>query len=186
MKKNLLSVSFVFILIVSAIPVVSAQSKGPKTVRDFFMLLPGKVFSIECCLHRNPRIAKEVYLKKYLETEDTPNGYMKGGGDGAQDGFEMALFKRPDGTYLIGFYTIGEGGVEDVPFAFFLQYKSGRWTDISKTAVPGYDPLTKIYQLPRRETTVEVFQKDETAGDFNRGKELYDLTWKNGKFTIKK
>ena len=164
----------------------SAQSKAPKTVRDFFMLLPGKIFSIECCLEKTPKASKEKYLEKYLETEDIANGYLKGGGDGAQDGFEMALFKRADGSYLIGLYTVGEGGVEDTPFTFFLNYKNGRWTDVSKSAVPGYDPLTKIYEIPRVGTTVEVFQKDEAASDFNKGKKLYDLIWQKGKFTIKK
>lgn len=181
-QKALLAIVFLIL----AVPAGYAQSKAPKTVRDYFMLLPAKVFSIECCLERTPKLSKEAYLTKYLEIEDTANGYMKGGGDGAQEAFEMALFKKPDGSYLIGFYTVGEGGVEEVPFAFFLQYKAGRWTDVSKTVIPGYDPLTRIYQIPRHGTTIEVFQKDEAADDFNKGKKLHDLLWKNGKFTIKK
>ena len=146
------------------------------------MLLPGKYFSIDCCMESTPKKSKEKYLKQYLDVEDTANGYMKGGGDGAQDAFEMALFKKPDGSYLIGFYTIGEGDVEDVPHTVFLQYRAGRWTDVSKTAVPNYDPKKYIYQLPRQGTTVEVFQKDEAGSDFNKGKKLYDLSWSKGKF----
>lgn len=170
MKKNLFYLSFGFITVIFAALSVTSQSKGPRTVRDYFMLLPAKVFSIECCLERTPKLSKEAYLKKYLEIEDPANGYMKGGGDGAQEAFEMALFKKPDGSYLIGIYTVGEGGVEEVPFVFFLQYKAGRWTDVSKTVIPGYDPLTRIYQLPRHGTTIEVFQKDEAADDLIKAK----------------
>ena len=182
MKKNLFYKSFIFIALVLTASAVSAQSKGPKTVRDYFMLLPGNYFSLDCCGGYSTKAGKEKYLKQYLDVEDTANGYMKGWGDGAQDAFEMALFKKPDGSYLIGFYTLGEGDLEDVPYTVFLQYSAGKWTDVSKTAVPNYDPKKNIYQLPRNGTTVEVFQKDEAASDFNKGKKLYDLTWAKGKF----
>lgn len=176
------------ILLVVLIASVSAfaQAKGPKTVRDYFMLLPGKYFSLDCCMmEKTPKAAKEKYLKTYLDVEDTANGYMKGGGDGAQEAFEMALFKRPDGSYLVGFYTVGEGGPEDVPYTRFLRYSGGRWTDVSKTVVANYDPVKRIYEVPREGTTVQVFEKDE-AGDWYKGKKLHDLEWKNGTFTVKK
>jgi hypothetical protein len=180
--RKIFNAAVIFIVIAMAVLSVSAQSKGPKTVRDYFMLLPGKYFSLDCCGGKSTKEGKEKYLKQYLDVEDTANGYMKGWGDGAQEAFEMALFKRPDGAYMIGFYTIGEGDVEDVPNTVFLQYRAGRWTDVSKTAVPNYNPKKNIYQLPRNGTTVEVFQKDEAASDFNKGKKLYDLTWAKGKF----
>ncbi|HEX8735723.1 MAG TPA: hypothetical protein VF721_10395 [Pyrinomonadaceae bacterium] len=162
----------------------AAQTKQPKTVRDFFMLLPAKYFSLDCCMDKNYRRGKEKYLKQYLIVEDAANGFMSGGGDGAQEGFEMALFKRGDGSYLIGFYTEGEGGPEDVPWCVFLDYKNGKWTDVSRAVVPNYDAVKRIYQLPRRGTTIEVFQKDENGEGFYRGKKLYDLIWQNGKFTV--
>jgi hypothetical protein len=185
MKKNLLQTTFVVITLIFAASAIPAQSKAPKTVRDFFMLMPSKYFSLDCCMEKTPKASKEKYLSQYLDVEDTANGYMKGYGDGAQEAFQMALFKKADGSYLIGFYTIGEGDVEDYPWTVFLQYRPGRWTDVSKTAVPGYSPKKLIYELPRKGTTVEVFQKDETASDFSKGKKLYELVWKNGKFTKK-
>jgi len=181
-SKNYLYTSFLLIALVLTASAVSAQSKGPKTVRDYFMLLPGQYFSLDCCGGKSTKEGKEKYLKEYLAVEDTANGYMKGYGDGAQDAFEMALFKKPDGSYVIGFYNIGEGDLEDVPNTVFLQYRAGRWTDVSKTVVPSYAPKKNIYQLPRNGTTVEVFQKDEAASDFNKGKKLYDLSWAKGKF----
>jgi hypothetical protein len=186
MKNNLLQTSLFLIVLIFAVTAISAQSKAPKTVRDYFLLLPSKYFSLDCCMESTPKKSKEKYLEQYLDVEDTANGYMKGNGDGAQEAFEMALFKKTDGSYLIGFYTIGEGGVEEVPYTVFLQYRAGRWTDVSKTVIPGYAPTKRIYQIPRQGTTVEVFEKDEAASDFNKGKKLHDLVWKNGKFAVKK
>lgn len=164
----------------------SAQVKQPKTVRDFFMLLPGKYFSLDCCMNKSVRKAKEQYLRQYLNVEDAANGYMSGGGDGAQEGFAMALFKRSNGTYLIAFYTYGEGGVEDTPWCVFLDYKNGKWTDVSRTVVPDYDAAKYIYELPRRGTTIEVFAKDEMGEGFYKGKKLHNLAWQNDKFAVKR
>jgi len=51
--------------------------------------------------------------------------------------------------------------------------------------IPNYNPQKNIYEPRRKGTTVKVFQKDENGSDFNKGKKLYDLIWKNGKFTIR-
>lgn len=161
---------------------VSAQSKQPKTVRDFFLALPDKYFSLDCCMTMPHAKQKPEYLKRYLKTEDTANGYLAAYGDAAQEGMVMALFKRPNGTYLIGFYTYGEGGAEDTPWTVFLDYKNGKWTDISRSTVANYDKSKYIYELPRNGTTIEVFSKDENGPDWYKGKKLHDLAWKNGKF----
>jgi hypothetical protein len=128
---------------------------------------------------------KAEYLKRYLTVEDTANGYMSGSGDAAQEGFVMALFKRPNGTYLIGFYTEGEGGVGDTPWTVFLNYSAGKWTDVSRTVIANFNKTKYIYILPRHGTTVEVFATDENADGY-KGKKLHDLAWKNGKFLRQK
>ena len=160
---------------------ISAQSKAPKTVRDYFMALPDKYFSLDCCMMLPKSKRKAEYLKRYLVTEDAANGYMKASGDAAQEGFVMALFKRPNGSYLIGFYTEGEGGAEDTPWTVFLNYNAGKWTDVSRSVVAGHDKSKYIYELPRKGTTVEVFSKKEDAEGY-KDKKLYDLVWKDGKF----
>ncbi|HEX8246691.1 MAG TPA: hypothetical protein VF599_00785 [Pyrinomonadaceae bacterium] len=164
----------------------AAQTKQPKTVRDFFMLLPARYFSLDCCIGKDLRRSKQEYLERYLNVEDAANGYMSGAGDAAQDGFAMALFKRANGTYLIAFYTYGEGGVEDTPWCVFLDYKNGKWTDVSRAVVPNYNAQKYIYELPRQGTTIEVFGKDEMGEGFYKGKKLYDLIWQNGKFSVKR
>ena len=167
--------------------IIETQAKQPKTIRDFFMLLPEKYFTLESCFpekDKDCRKAKLDYLKTFAEIEDTENGYLKGGCDGAQSCMEMALFKRPDGSYLVGLATSAEMIEEN----FFLDYKNGKWTDVSAKIVPGFSKKN-MYDLPRYGTTIEVFAKKiiEKGDDYEvseKGEKLYDLEWKNGKFTI--
>jgi hypothetical protein len=184
MKRILAFLPAVFLILTFP---AAAQSKKPKTVRDFFMALPAKYFSLDCCYDiKDARQAKEKYLATYLNVEDTINGYMSGYGDAAQEGFVMTLFKRSNGTYLIGFYTYGEGGVEDTPWTVFLDYDRGKWTDVSRQLIPDYSKEKFVYELPRYGTTVVVFEKDENGEDWNRGKKRHDLVWTKGKFIIRK
>lgn len=184
---RLLAVSIVFLMAFAA----QAQSKQPKTVREFFNLLPQKYFPLEGCSDnptaRNCDRARGEYLKSFLEVEDTANGYMKGGCDGAQSCFTMALFKRPDGAYIIGLTT----SFEDVEESRFLEYTRGRWKDVSAQVVPEYSKR-KVYDLPRYGTTVKVYElkiekiPGEGLEQRERGAKLYDMVWKDGRFTIKK
>lgn len=165
-----------------------AKDTSPRTVRDFFMLLPEKYFVLESCdkaKDRDCRKAKLDYLKTFADVEDTANGYLKGGCDGAQSCMEMALFKRPDGTYLVGLATANEAMNDN----YFLNLADGKWTDVSADVVPGFSKMN-MYELPRFGTTVQVFAKKiiEKGPDFEaseKGEKLYDLEWKNGKFTKK-
>ena len=170
---------FAFAITLAASLTAAAQQKEPKTVRDFFMSLPEQYFSLDCCLYkRTYRQAKIEYLKRYLMVEDTPNGFMSGGGDAAQEGFEMALFKRADGSYLVALYTYGEGGIEDTPWCKFLDYSKGKWTDVSRRVVPDYSKEKYEYKLPRRGTTIEVYTKVEEG----EPTKLYDLVWNKSRF----
>lgn len=164
-----------------------AQNRGPKTVRDFFMLLPEKYFTLEGCdrdKDKGCKTAREDYLKAFGEVVDIQNGYIKGGCDGGQACIEMAIFKRPDGKYLIGVATFAEMMNSN----YFLDYSNGEWTDLSATAVPEFSKKY-MYELPRIGTAVKVFEKKiiEQGDDFEaseKGKKLYDLKWQDGKFTI--
>jgi hypothetical protein len=166
----------------------TANVSGPKNVREFFMLLPEKYFVLEGCERdkdKDCKKAREDYLKTFGEV-DIANGYIKGGCDGAQACMEMAIFKRPDGTYLVGLATEAEM-MNDF---YFLDYKNGAWSDVSNSVVPEFSKKN-MYVLPRHGTTVQVFAKKivEKGDDYEtseRGAKLYDLEWKDGTFAKKR
>jgi hypothetical protein len=167
---------------------VAAQT-GPRTVMDFFALLPDKYFGLEGCdraTDKDCKKAREDYIKTYGEVVDVKNGYFKGGCDGAQTCIEMAIFKRPDGSYLVGIATFAEM-MNDF---YFLDYAGGKWTDVAADAVPEFSKKN-WYELPRVGTTMKVYSKkivEETA-DYeisDKGKLMYELAWKDGKFTRQK
>jgi hypothetical protein len=163
------------------------QPSGPKNVRDFFILLPEKYFTLEGCdreKDKDCKKAREDYLKTYGEV-DIANGYINGDCDGGQACIEMAIFKRPDGTYLVGVAT----SAEMLNDYYFLDYKNGSWSDVS-SSVPEFSKKN-MYEFPRNGTTIQVFAKKitEQGPDYEaseKGAKLYDLIWKDGKFTIKR
>lgn len=187
MRKFPILVSALAAALVLTCAATAAQTRKPKTVREFFELLPQKYFPLEGCgaepTKANCDRARVDYLKTFLEVEDTANGYMKGGCDGAQSCFHMALFKRPDGTYLVGLTTAHESSEQ----SYFLEYAGGAWRDVGARVVPGYGE-DKVYELPRYGTTVAVYENRLVEGEGwrERGGKLYDLAWKGGKFTIVK
>ena len=185
MKRKLLSLA---IALGVATVTAAAQNPQPKTVRDFFMLLPAKYFEVGCCGadgKTDLKTAHRLYLDAFLRVEDTANGYLEGGCDGGQSCISMALFKKPDGTYIVGVHTADTMYEHN----YFLEYRGGRWHDVSAKVVPGFS-RDKGYALPRYGTTVEVLSTrvieriSPTQVVREPGPKLYDLVWKNGKFTI--
>ncbi len=161
------------------------QTKQPRTVRDFFNLLPQKYFPLEGCEPQkdvNCERARREYVKNYLEVEDTANGYWKSGCDGAQTCLQMALFKRSDTTYIVAVQTLNE--TEETNY--FLEYRDGKWSDISAQVIPDFSDKN-IYELPRKGTIVKVFKKNFPEPEYSeRGAKIYDLEWKDGKFVRQK
>lgn len=171
----------------SALESETTAQAEPKSVRDFFMAFTQDVFYLEGCEEsKDPgcQKAKKKYLETYLEVEDTKNGYLSAGADGAQAALIMTIFKRPSGKYIVAVNQFGEIGDD---YNFF-EYENGLWKDISKDVIPEYS-TGHIYELPRFGTTIRVFKKividsDGVIDMTEKGEKLYDLTWKDGKFTI--
>ncbi|MBS1792566.1 MAG: hypothetical protein JSS81_01860 [Acidobacteria bacterium] len=177
-------IKLLILLICLSALAAGAQTGQPRTVREFFNLLPQKYFALEGCepaKDRNCEKARREYVENYLEVEDKSNGYWKSGCDGAQSCLTMALFKRPDRTYIVALKVENE----DLSTNYFLEYKNGRWTDIGAQSVPKFS-RNNIYELPREGTTVEVFARNKSDAAEEKGEKLYDLVWKNGKFSVKR
>lgn len=168
-------------------PTPARPAGEPSNVREFFDLLPEKYFVLEGCDRENDKDckkAREEYLKILPSTVDLKNGYLQGGCDGAQACITMAIFKRPNGSYLVGVATAHEMGGD----FYFLDYAGGQWRDAS-SEVPQFSSKT-WYELPRVGTTVPVFERKvtEKGDDYEvteKGRKLYDLVWKDGRFTKK-
>jgi hypothetical protein len=189
-KENSMQKKILFLVLTVALFGIPAyaQTKQPKTVRDFFNLLPRKYFEIGCCgVHNEPDLEKAhaKYLETFLRVEDTANGYLEGGCEGGQSCISMALFKRPDGTYIVGVETTNTMYEHN----YFLEYRNGRWYDISAKVIPQFSK-NKLYSLPRYGTKIEVFAKkiiervsdDQVINEM--GPKIYDLVWINGKFIL--
>ena len=167
-----------------------AQSSKPKTVRDFFNLLPQKYFEIGCCgVYAEPDSEKAhaKYLETFLAVDDAANGYLEAGGEAGQGSIKMAIFKKTNGTYIIGIETADEMYEHN----YFLEYRNGKWFDVSSKVIPQFGK-NKFYSLPRYGTKIEVFAKKviEKVSDeqviYETGEKLYNLVWSGEKFTIKK
>lgn len=193
MKKHLKIISLSFLILAVCCCVAQAQTKAPKTVRDFFNLLPQKYFTLEGCFPAKDKgceKARREYIQNFLEIEDTANGYWKSGCDGAQSCLEMTLFKRLNGTYIVAVYT----AAEMMNNYYFLEYRNGQWFDVSKQIVPQFSKKN-MYELPHYGTTVKVFAKKIIESSSKPGEEyevsekgakLYELVWKDGKFTVQR
>ncbi len=165
---------------------VPLHSTLPRTIREHFMQLPAKYFTLEGCepaTDKGCQRAKLEYLKTFAEIEDTKNGYLKAGCDGAQACIEMAIFKRPDGSYIAGVATFAE-----MMNDFYFLDPANDWADVSKEIVVRYRK-SQWYELPRIGTTMKVYSKKviEKTDEFEiteRGDLLYSLDWKDGKFHL--
>ena len=162
----------------------SAQKRDDSILKRVFKAIPSDYFAIYCCDGN-----ADEFLKKHVKIEDDANGYMEGADDDDPQyaSFEMTLFPRPDGSYLVGLHSEAERWSD----YYFLDYRNGKLRNVSKT-IPQYS-LENIYELPRKGKTIHVYRKKydhpgRPLGADNgvkRGKALYDLEWQDGKFVVK-
>nr|MBA2736146.1 hypothetical protein [Pyrinomonadaceae bacterium] len=165
---------------------------APKTVMDFYLLLPaGEVKGLEV---KN--------RKSFVAIEDTRNGYLKltapkNNNDWEKDDWmEIALFKKLNGEYVVGITSVGctatcSGGIG------FLEYRGDRFVDVSDAIYPltreiqykqylrkkrpeqpglGESTFSSVSQLPRDGKTIKVRFTGEKGKEFM----LFEMTW-NGK-----
>lgn len=177
---------------------ISAQKKPPRTVEDFYLLLPAKYIQ---------PLAAAKDRRKLIKTRDVANGYLYLSGASAMPDWEgwaeIALFKKSNGEYVVGVVdgscaTMCYSGIE------FLEYQNGKWTEVTSRVLPDIsermvlekykklfpedtdynaeNPPYLNYELPRKGTTV-VVNANEAGAD---NTPLFELIWTGAKFELKK
>jgi hypothetical protein len=164
----------VFIIVVAVVgaQLASAQTANPSTVRDYFLLLPDKYFEVT-----PEKRAKWMLDSKAGAIVDVKNGYLRAIGDGAQMSIIVCLFKKHDGTYIIGVDAVSWEGA-DYSRLNFYRYDSGKFIDVTKSIVPVALPQEHWYEMPRYGTTIRVGTQ--------KHRHLYDLVWSGRRFLVRR
>jgi hypothetical protein len=175
---------------------VSAQGSSPKTVTDFYYLLPAKFFAPSEYTPGKPTLRN--YRKSAIKTEDIKNGFLEIQEPAVEGRAEVAIFKKADGKYIVGISQTdcGPSCAGDVTF---LSYEKGNWREITGQVFPeiteaqvneaynrkkiGKDDQSGllVYQLPRTGTTVKVI----TGDDYLPEVVLFEFGWNGAKFVLK-
>ncbi|MEW6738230.1 MAG: hypothetical protein AB1489_43555 [Acidobacteriota bacterium] len=151
------------------IAVVAWQAE-PKNVKDYYLLIPEKFILLS-------RETREQLLSDPGMTVDIGNGYLSYNASDNPEEFELALFKRPDSSYLVAFSIPYDSDFPDnTSLLYFLRYEKGSWRDVTKETLPLPFNKRLTYRLPRLGTTIKVINE--------KGKKVYDLIWSGGKFEI--
>ena len=134
------------ILSLAAAPTISAQrktakSKTPRTVTDFYMLLPAKYF---------PFVDRVKKRRDLIESENIKLGYLNFAGNRPFMPLEneMLLLRRMSGAaMLVIAYTDCSDDCQAV--LRFVEYENGRWTEAD--AAPKFD-VAQMRAIYRRKT----------------------------------
>lgn len=199
MKKVILLISVILLF-------CSFIYSQPKTVTDYFLAMPDDVYSTDI---EGKRITNKPALTKFrkamIKIEDIKNGYLRI--EGAWEGWgEIALFKKTDGSYIIGQAENGCGPACD-GFVKFWIYNAGKWTDITKTvftepsgkavakqfnATKGKDDeaaeesgIPFYYSLPREGRVMRIVCNECSSSGDGEDFTIFSYEWKGTKFVKK-
>jgi hypothetical protein len=133
----------------------------PKTVTDYYLAMPDNVYSSGvdgAKIKGKAAIAK--FRKSLIKIEDIKNGYLKI--EGTWEGWaEIVLFKKTDGSYIIGQAESGCGPACD-GFVKFWTYKAGKWTDATKSVFT--EPTGKAVAKQFNATKGEIDEAADESG----------------------
>ena len=147
-----------------------AQSPTPRTVLDYYLLLPDKYFEAD----------KEQRVKWMLDPKrgavvDLRHGYIYAPGDGAQTGIYVCLFKRAHRRPLIA-VKWHDSDTDLYTYLDFYEYEQGTLVEVKEAVLPVKINKTFKYKLPQYGRSIEVRN--------SRGKRLYNLTWSGNRFVV--
>ena len=187
-SKQWLSILVLFVLTGSSLAQV-ADSR-PKSILDYYFLLPHKYLSY---LKADSRSVREAALK----IKDVDGGFLKSGQAADEVSTSLALFKKSDGSDLIAVEN------RSCPSGCFsslnlLSYANDQWTDVTQELLPAIDE-SKIRAMLRRQYTsppdqmrqprlIHNLRKDGRSIEVNEhwtGMVLGEWEWANDAFIFK-
>lgn len=141
MKKTLL----IMIAVAAFCPAAFSQ---PKSVTDFYLAMPSNFYNFA---QVKGKAALAKYRRKNIKTEDIKNGYIRIESTDMEGWGEVALFKKKDGSYIIGQTETGCGPVCGGGIDFWT-YKAGKWAKVSQQVFPFSDAdIQKIFDARKTE-----------------------------------
>lgn len=150
----------------------AAQSAEPRTVADFFSLVPDRYMA------GYDRSFREELLRGEHRGAviDIPNGYIYWNASDNPEEFEFAIFRKNNGKYIVAF-SIGYDPDFGNPSTFFLlSYDRGKWRDVTRPLLPVRHRGVHSYYLPRHGRTIAVINE--------RGRLVYKLRWAKDRFRL--
>lgn len=195
MKKLKYFLKFCFPILLTGcfVNVFFAQSE-PKTVTDFFYLLPEKHFApFEDGNGKKPSLID--FRKSIIKIGDIKNGYLRLESYQWEGWAEVAIFKKKNGKYVV---LVVENSCGPVCGSEVTAYSrdNGTWADVTTQVLPkisdanlnaaykrhrtsSNDEPGLVYELPRIGKTIKV----RTDG----GQDIifFELTWNGSKFSLK-
>lgn len=144
-----------------------------RTVTDYYLAMPDDQYSTDIEGNKiRGKAALERYRRSLIKIEDKRNGYLRL--EGPWEGWaEIALFKKKDGSYIVGHAETGCGPACS-GFVKFYTFAGGKWTDVTSQVFdePSDDEVIAIlksnkidiaesgtdvyYVLPRIGTTLKM------------------------------
>ena len=149
----------------------STKAVTRKTVVNYYYLLPDSYFE-----HSGSKTERKGMLSAANSISDLKNDYIRVQLD-ALGTLEVAVF-RYKGRDLIAVRRYYEGCM-----LWFFRYQEGRWKDVTKQIMPVAFNRKYDYVLPRYGTTIQV-RRDLWPSE-NRGRKIYDLIWRKGRFQVR-
>ena len=149
-----------------------AQSSTPKTVFDYYLMLPEKYFEAD----------KEQRVKWMLDSRrgavvDRKNGYIFAPGDGAQTSVFVCLFNRPRRSPLVAVKSY-ESDTDQYTHLDFYEYKAGALVEFKRRVLPVKVNEEFKYEMPRYGKSIQVRDR--------RGRRIYRLIWSGRRFVLKR
>ena len=167
----------VTIAIASRGSTAAAQSSKPKTVADFLLLVPERYM-----IGYDRRFREEMLRGEHRGVIiDIRHGYISYDASDNPSGFELAIFRKSNGRYIVAYNTIGDDfnwEPGDGASLRLLSFEGGRWRDVTRVLLPVELDGKLGYTLSRHGRNIAVTGEG--------GRELYTLTWAKDWFHIKR